>query len=181
MLNLAIRNLDRSSPWSVLRNWTRDFDQRFNEMDGMLLPFRSAVTGASSLGLACDIHETDSNYLLSLDIPGVSKDDINIEFAGSHVTVTAERKPEHSVKDATAHRVERSYGSMQRSFVLPDGIDSEKIQASFENGVLYLAIPKEEVAKPKRIEINAGKSGFLQKIKEKTLDSLDTKAKVASK
>lgn len=170
MVNLAIRNLDRSSPWSTLRHWTRDFDQLFNEMNGMLVPLRESESD-SHRSLSCDIHESDSSYLLSMDVPGVSKDDINIEFSGNHVTVSAERKKENTVKDITTHRVERSYGAMQRTFALPEGIDAEKIQANYENGVLYLAIPKAEAAKPKKIEIGSGKGGFLQKIKEKALDT----------
>ena len=176
MVNLAIRNLDRSSPWSTLRHWTRDFDQLFNEMNGMLVPFRESGTEGTK-SLTCDIHESDSSYLLSMDIPGVSKDDISIEFSGNHVTVSAEKKQESTVQDITTHRIERHYGSLQRTFALPEGVDADQIQANYENGVLYLAIPKVEAAKPRKIEIGAGKGGFLQKIKEK---ALDTKAKAAN-
>lgn len=177
MVSLTMSNLDRNSPWSALRNWTKDFDQLFGEMDEMLVPFRRSSAGESMNSLSCDIHESESSYLLSMDLPGVSKEDINIEFSGNHITVSAERKQEQTVKDITAHRVERSYGVMQRTYVLPEGVDSDKIQANYENGVLYLAIPKLEVAKPKKIEIGSGKSGFLQRIKEK---ALDTKVKAAS-
>lgn len=176
MVELAIRNVDRSAPWSALGSWTRDFDQLFNEMDGMLVPFRS-TRNEGLKPMTCDIHESESAYMLSLDIPGVSKEEIDVEFSGNHVTVSAERKQENTVKDVTTHRVERSFGVMQRTFALPEGVEADKIQANYENGVLYLAIPKAEAAKPKRIEISSGKSGFLQKIKEK---ALDTQAKKVS-
>lgn len=176
MISLAVRNLDRSSSWSGISSWTKDFNQIFGEMNKMLVPFR-IITGESENGLACDIHETKSNYLMSLDIPGVSKEDISIECSGNHVTVSAERRHEDILKNMTTHRVERSYGLLQRNFVLPKGVDQGGIQASFENGVLYLSAPKHKSMKPKKIAIKSGEGEFVQQFKRKTCTN---KVKVAN-
>lgn len=177
MVRLARRNTDLSSPWSSLSDWTRDFDQIFEELDRMVSPLRQ---GGSEFftDSACDIHETESDYFLSLDMPGVQQSDIDIETTNGFLTVVGERKKESTFDQATAHRVGRVYGKFQRSFRLPQGVDVDKIQASVDNGVLYLAIPKAEAAKPKKIEIGSSKNGFLRNL---IGSGESSKAKEASK
>lgn len=170
MVGLTLRNADRNTPWSTMGSWTKEFDQLFKEMDRILVPFRYATSEYASTGLPCDIHESDASYLLTLDLPGVSKDDINIEFTGNCITVSAEKKQESTVTELTSHRQERLYGSLKRTFTLPEGIDTEKIQANYENGVLYLSIPKAELTKSKKIEIGAGKNGFLKSLASKATE-----------
>ncbi len=165
MVGLTLRNVGRNSQGQTSGTpWTKGFDQLFDEMDAMLVPFRQGTATGHGMSATCDIHETDADYLLTMDIPGVNKDDIQIEFAGNHVTISAERKQEQTSEGLTAHRLERSFGTLKRTFVVPDGVEGSKIQANCENGVLYLAIPKAEAQKPKRIEVGAGKGSFLKRI-----------------
>lgn len=159
MVGLTLRNFDRKSPWFT---WNSDFNQLLNGMDKVLVPFRHITEESAALGALCDIHENESDYVLAMDVPGLHKEDINIECAGNYITVSAERKQEESVKNLTTHRLERSFGSMKRTFSLPEGVDTNKIRANYENGVLYIAIPKAEVEKPKKIEIVSGKGDFLK-------------------
>jgi len=129
----------------------RWFDDFFNrEMAGMR-------DQARSLAPAIDIDETADEYLVTADLPGIKKEDINIECVGNQLTISAERKYE-STEGRKQERSERFYGTFQRSFTLPSGVDAENIQASYEGGVLTVHVPKVEQAKPRKIEIGEGKS-----------------------
>ena len=107
---------------------------------------------------AMDITEEGDHYILRADVPGMSESDLSIEVQDRTLTVSGERRfeqrPEH---DGGFVRLERAYGSFQRSLTLPEGIDAEAIEATFENGVLELQIPKPVEAKPRRITIGASK------------------------
>jgi HSP20 family protein len=111
-------------------------------------------TGLSSWTPAVDIHETDDGFVIKAELPGVSKDDVSVDVHQNTLTLRGQRKHEAEVKQDKYHRVERSYGAFQRSFVLPTVVDQEKVQATFKDGVLELHLPKSETAKPKRIAIN---------------------------
>jgi HSP20 family protein len=92
------------------------------------------------------VTETDTHTLVAMDVPGVKLEDIKIETEGDLLTVSGERK---------------NYGTFSRSFTLPSTIDTQKVEARLENGVLELHLPKAEAAKPRRIEIQSGKSEAL--------------------
>lgn len=166
MVGLSFKNFDRSSPLSSFGSWSSNLDQIFDEMDKVLVPLSLNKKAKSLRQLSCDIHETESNFLISLDLPGVSKEDVKIDIAGNSLSISAERHQERTTQEAKAHRIERYYGSIQRSFTIPDGIDLDKVQANFENGVLHLALPKKIVGKTRKIEISSGKSAFLQDLKK---------------
>ena len=100
-----------------------------------------------------DIAETDEEITVKAELPGMTKEDVNISITDNILTLKGEKKQEKEIKEENYHRVERSYGSFQRSFVLPMGIQSEKVKATFKNGVLNINIPKAEEVKPKQIEI----------------------------
>ena len=102
---------------------------------------------------AMDLVETDDHYVLRADLPGLTEDDIKIEFDDGTLTVSGERKAEHESKNEGYYRVERAFGSFSRSLTLPQGIDPEAVSASFDRGVLAVSIPKPEQRKPRRIEI----------------------------
>jgi HSP20 family protein len=104
---------------------------------------------------AMDLVEADDNFVLRADLPGLTQDDIKIEFEDRTLTVSGERKAENEVKKDGYVRVERAFGSFSRSLTLPQGVDPEAVTASFENGVLEVTIPKPEERKPRRIEIGA--------------------------
>jgi HSP20 family protein len=100
-----------------------------------------------------DIYEMDDALILKAELPGVSKDDVSIEMHQNTLILRGQRKHEADVKDEHYHRVERAYGTFQRSFELPTLVDQDKVQATFTDGVLELRLPKSEAAKPKRIAI----------------------------
>jgi HSP20 family protein len=101
-----------------------------------------------------DIYETQDAYVLEAELPGFTKDDVEIELIENRLTLRGERKQPSDTADAKYHRRERAYGRFERLFVLPAMIDRDKVSASYQNGVLTLRLPKSEMAKPKRITIS---------------------------
>ena len=104
---------------------------------------------------AMDLVESGDHFVLRADLPGMSEDDVNIEFEDGTLTVSGERKAEHESKNEGYYRVERAFGAFSRSLTLPQGIDPEAVTANFENGVLEIRVPKPEERKPRRIEIGS--------------------------
>jgi HSP20 family protein len=100
-----------------------------------------------------DLVETEDHFVLRADLPGMSEEDIKIEYEDGTLTVAGERKAEHEDKNEGYYRVERAFGSFSRSLSLPKGIDAEAVTANFDRGVLEVRIPKPEERKPRRIEI----------------------------
>lgn len=100
-----------------------------------------------------DILEDDKAYHLRVDLPGVRKDEVDVELEGTVLTVRGERKAEREEKSRKYHRVERFFGSFARSFDLPEDIDGGQIEATFRDGVLNVSVGKAPHAQPKRIEI----------------------------
>jgi HSP20 family protein len=101
------------------------------------------------------MYEGDEAFTLKAELPGFSKDDVQVEIKDNRLTLKGERKRETDVKEAQYHRVERVYGAFQRSIKLPAVVDAEKAEAIFKDGVLKLTLPKAEKAKPKQISITA--------------------------
>src|SRR3954452_22647827 len=105
---------------------------------------------------AMDLVETDDHLVLRADLPGLSRDDVNIEVKDSVLTVSGERKAEQEERADGYFRVERAFGSFSRSLSLPHGVDSSSIDANFTDGVLEVRVPKPEERKPHRVEVGAG-------------------------
>jgi HSP20 family protein len=105
---------------------------------------------------AMDLMEVDDNLVLKADLPGLSEDDIRIEVQDHVLTVSGERRSEYEDKGEGYYRMERASGAFSRSVTLPEGIDADRIEASFDKGVLEVRIPKPEERKPRRISIAAG-------------------------
>ena len=103
-----------------------------------------------------DLVETDEHFVLKADLPGLSEEDVNIEVEDNVLTISGERKAEQEEKKEGYFRVERAYGSFRRSLTLPEGVDSDAVQASFDRGVLEVRIPKPEERKPRRVSIKVG-------------------------
>lgn len=101
-----------------------------------------------------DISETEDRYVLRMDMPGLSKKDLNIELRNDTLTVSGERKSEQEENEENFHRLERSYGRFFRSFTLPQASDTEKVKAWMKEGVLTVEVPKREESKPRRIEVS---------------------------
>jgi HSP20 family protein len=100
-----------------------------------------------------DIAEHDDAYTVKMELPGVNKDEVKITLESNILTIRGEKKQEKETKKENYHRIERSYGSFERSFTLPTSVKSDKIDAAYNNGVLQITLPKVEEAKPKQIEV----------------------------
>ncbi|AGF77152.1 molecular chaperone (small heat shock protein) [Desulfocapsa sulfexigens DSM 10523] len=100
-----------------------------------------------------DIFEEDDTIVVKADIPGISKEDLNVSINDSILTLSGEKKQEEKIEKKNYHRVERSYGSFSRSFQLPGAVNSDQVKASFKKGVLEIRIPKTGDNKRKKISI----------------------------
>jgi len=101
-----------------------------------------------------DIQETEDAFRLFAELPGLTKEDIQITLENNVLRLSGERKLEKDVKKDNYQRIERVYGSFARSFSLPHQVNSEGVTASFENGVLTVSVPKAEQSKPRKISIS---------------------------
>jgi HSP20 family protein len=102
---------------------------------------------------AVDIKETDSEYLMEVELPGLSEKDVEVKLDNNLLTIASHKEDRKEEKKNGYIMRERRSSSFARSFVLPDGIDREKIVAEFKNGILNLSFPKTPAAKPKMIEV----------------------------
>jgi HSP20 family protein len=105
---------------------------------------------------AIDVVENDADYVVRADLPGLSESDVNIEVSNDVLTISGERKSEHEERKAGYHRVERRSGSFRRSLALPEGVDTESIQATFDKGVLEVTVPKPAQRQPHTVQISVG-------------------------
>ena len=104
---------------------------------------------------AVDITESDGEYAITAEIPGVDKDDLTIELQDGVLTIRGEKKSQREEKREKARLLERSYGAFSRSFSLPSDADPDKVEASFSDGVLTIKVLKRPEAKPKQVAIKA--------------------------
>jgi HSP20 family protein len=112
-----------------------------------------ASSDASRWAPAVDIFETEDAITLKADVPDVRIEDIDIRVENNTLTLKGHRKFERDEKVKGFHRIERSYGEFVRTFALPSTVDSERVAADYKNGVLSIALPKKEAAKPKQIKV----------------------------
>ena len=150
MLNSMIR-------WNTAPSYVAAREPFFKLIDSLLGEHangQSEELGARGWVPLVDIQETPESYRLHAELPGLTKDDIQITIEDNVLRLSGERKFERDVKKESFQRIERSYGAFARSFTLPTQVDSEKVQAVFENGVLSLTVPKQEQAKPRKITIS---------------------------
>ncbi len=105
-----------------------------------------------------DIFEDAQRVMLKLEVPGIKEQDLDIRIENQTLTVKGERKFEAEEKEENYHRIERRFGSFVRSFTLPQTVDTDAVQASYDAGVLTLSIAKKAEAKPKQVKIELGSS-----------------------
>jgi HSP20 family protein len=101
-----------------------------------------------------DVAESDGDIVVTAELPGIAKDDVDISLSNDVLTIKGEKKEEKETKEENYHRIERRYGSFQRSIPLATGVQGDKAKANFKDGVLCVTIPKSEEARPKQIEIS---------------------------
>lgn len=158
-----------STDWSLpRRTLTPTFmvGDLFEDFDRIVDSFVKP-TYANTVGFqpSCDISETEDHYLVSFDMPGVKKEDIKIEVHGSTLVISGERQRKMSSPNSDSTiRTERTYGKFERSFDLPTSVDANRIEAQYNDGVLSVALPKAEQAKPRTVQIKTGEDGFLSKL-----------------
>ncbi|HUN24389.1 MAG TPA: Hsp20/alpha crystallin family protein [Anaerolineales bacterium] len=115
---------------------------------------RTNLPWAEALGLAIDVHQTEDAYVVTADLPGWTADQIKIEVLDNVVSIRGEKVEEKSEEKAGYLLKERRSGNFSRSFSLPKAIDSSKVQAELQNGVLSLNLPLAEEVKPKAVSVN---------------------------
>jgi HSP20 family protein len=102
-----------------------------------------------------DVYEDEQTLILKLEIPGVNEEDLNVSLENNTLTIQGERKFEKEEKEENFHRIERRFGSFARTFRLPNTVDTEKVEANYEKGILKIALAKRAEAKPKQIKIGS--------------------------
>jgi HSP20 family protein len=137
----------------------RELDLLQTDVNRLFNSFFGTATGTPANGQArrwvpsMDIVETAEHVVLRADLPGMTEEDVSIEARDGELVIAGERKAEHEDKGEGFYRVERAFGSFQRSLSLPDGVDLDRVEANFANGVLEVRIPKPEERKPRQIAI----------------------------
>jgi HSP20 family protein len=145
------------SRWSPVTDLAGEFLNMQKDIDRMFDRFRVSVpeeNGIYGLTPSVDIIENDDHFVVNAELPGVEKKDVKITVADGVLTLKGEKKHTYEEKSDRFQRVERSFGAFERSFTLPTSVKSDKIEASFANGILTISIPKAEQAKAKEIEVN---------------------------
>jgi len=147
--------------WDPLHTWDpfKEMAALTNRLNSLfnLSPFRRAE-GKEEMTVAewapvVDITEDDKEYLIKAELPEVKKEDVSVTVENGVLTIAGERKFEKEEKNKRYHRVERAYGRFERSFLVPEDADGDKVAAEFKDGVLKVHLAKSEKAKPRTIEV----------------------------
>jgi HSP20 family protein len=133
---------------------THPLQEQLNRLFNEAFERSSEESSITTWAPAVDIYETEHGLVVKADLPDVKPEDLDIRVENNILTIRGERKFEKKVNETNYLRVERAYGSFSRSFSLANTVNSEAIKAEYKNGVLALAIPKKEEAKPKQIKVN---------------------------
>jgi HSP20 family protein len=145
---MADRYLSKWEPFRDLVSLRTDMDRLFNAFFGGLSEEREGFWSP-----VLDIEENNGNLMVKAEIPGMTKDDIKVTVRDNMLSITGERKQEEETKDKTFHRIERCYGKFSRVITLPTELQSDKIKATYKDGILNITLPKSESAKPKQIDV----------------------------
>ena len=148
---------------TVLTRW-EPFRELSTLQDRINRVFRDSYSAAdrddslttSSFAPAVDVYEDEHQVTLKIEVPGIDEKDIDVQVENHTLTVHGERKIEKEEKEENYRRVERHYGTFTRTFTLPQTVDTESVSATYDKGVLNIALPKKAEAKPKQIKVNVG-------------------------
>jgi HSP20 family protein len=156
------RSAARMVPMKRLGNWISDdpfrelFDLQSNINHLFDASFGKRAEQSAPIGSwtpAVDIYEDENSFLVKVELPEIERKDVKVSLHENTLSISGERRIENEDKREGYHRVERSYGQFYRSFTLPPNTNQDAIAAEFKDGVLRLAIPKKEEAKPKQIDV----------------------------
>jgi HSP20 family protein len=145
--------------WELMNtNPFKDIEKARSEMDRLWDTFLFGRPKTSGLAEeewqpAMDVAETESEMVVNVEIPGMDPEDIDVSLSEGTLLIKGEKKPEAEEKEADYHLMERSYGTFIRSIPLPAGVQSDKISASYNNGILTIVLPKSEGAQKKEIKV----------------------------
>lgn len=145
--------LARFSPMNDVVSLREAMDRLFE--DSFIRPSIASGVPGGQIAVPVDLWETADSYFLRADLPGLTAGDIDINVTADTVAITGELKGQQDVTNDGWLRQERRQGKFQRAFTLPTQLDANKVEATFENGVLHLVLPKAEAVRPKQIKITA--------------------------
>lgn len=137
--------------------WSRSSVPSFRniDFDWPKMPPLSRGMGVFSSAPKSDVSETDKDYVIRTELPGMSEKEVEVSVVGHVITIKGEKRSERNEDKADYHLSECSYGSFQRTFKVPEGVDAEKIKAEFDSGVLTLTLAKDQKTVPKKITVKA--------------------------
>jgi len=158
---------------SLYRPFTNLLRDEFGDRDWNPFFGGGPLTRAASFSPAVDVVEKEGAYLLKAEVPGLSPEDIDLQVENNVLSLRGERKYENEEERDGYRRVERSYGSFSRSFVLPEGTNVESIDAKVEHGILTVTIPKVQTAAARKVEVKGG--GLVDKAKKLFAKSPESK------
>lgn len=144
--------LVRWEPFRELSEMREAMDRLFER--GFSRPWR-LLGWEGEILFPVDLYETNDEVVVKASLPGVKPEDVEISVTGDTLTIKGEHKEEHEEKNANYYRREHRYGAYQRALTLPAKVDADKADASFENGVLHLRLPKVPEVRPKTIPVKA--------------------------
>ena len=140
------------SPFRQLSSLRDEIDRLFEAPLSSLTELSQPFSGGWVPAL--DLYEDKDNYVVKMELPGMNKEGIDISLHDGVLSVSGERKDEQKHEDSETYRSERFFGRFQRSITLPATVDGSKVNASYQDGILTITLPKAEEAKPKQITIN---------------------------
>jgi len=149
-------------PFSELEEIERHFEDLFRR-SRLPSSWRRSPTTEMGWAPAIEVFEKEDKFVVKAELPGMTEEDIDISMVGDTLTIKGERKAEDEVKEEDYYCCERSYGSFSRSITVPSNVDAGKIEASYDDGVLEVSLPKAPEVKPKRIAVSTRKKGEANK------------------
>jgi len=148
------------TPWGPFREM-EEMERRFEDIFGRpLIPaiWRRLPTEERAWAPPIEVFEKEDRFVVKAELPGMKEEDIDVSVVGDTLSIKGERKAETEVKEEDYYCCERSYGSFFRSIALPSTVDTKKVDASYENGVLEVTLPKAAEVKPKKVAVSAKKA-----------------------
>jgi HSP20 family protein len=130
----------------------RDAMDRLLE-ESVVRPARGWITSEVGLRVPLDMYESDGNLVIKADLPGLKAESVDVSIVNDTLTIKGEYQSEEEREEENVHLKERRYGKFQRAIRLPTGVDTEATEATFEDGVLMLTLPKTAEARPKQIPV----------------------------
>lgn len=154
-----MRSMIRWQPINRPTTFNTGIDRLFNEFMGRTMRQMDEETSASgSWSPAVNIMERQDSIVISADLPGLKADDVEVTVDNGVLTIRGERGFEEANEGETYHRIERWYGSFERSFSIPNSVDPQKIEARFVNGEMSVTLPKRDESKPRSVKVKVSTS-----------------------